>query len=150
MLASGDPFPSFSICVQCGRCASGCPVAFEAPHTPRKVIRFLQLGELQSACQSPFLWFCALCQACTVRCPRGVDISGLMLALRREGLRRGWIKLEKDLYFYKAFKEMVGKGGKISELRLGWETALHKFPRHPVEEAILLFKLWRKGKMKIG
>lgn len=122
-------------------------MAFESAHTPRKVIRLLQLGEMKSASQSPFPWFCVTCQVCTVRCPRGVDVLGIMLALRREGQRQGWVKLEKELYFYKAFKEMVEKEGKIREFRLGVKTASRKFPLHPLEGIILLGKMWRKGKL---
>jgi len=122
-------------------------VAFESAHTPRKVIRLLQLGELKTAGQSPFPWFCATCQVCIVRCPRGVDVLGIMLALRREGQRQGWVKLDKEPYFYQAFKEMVEKEGRIREFRLGVKTALRKFPLHPLEEMILLFKMWRRGKL---
>lgn len=120
-------------------------MAFESLHTPRKIIRFLQIGQVETACRSPFLWFCAMCQACTVRCPRGVDVSGMMLSLRRLGIENGWIG--KDLWYYKIFTEMIHKRGKIDELRLGLAAAFHKAPRHPIEDALLLFRLWRRGKI---
>jgi len=60
-------------------------VAFESPHTPRKALRFLQIGRVEAAVRSPFLWFCATCQARPAPCPRGVDMAGIMLALRRKG-----------------------------------------------------------------
>jgi heterodisulfide reductase subunit C len=130
-------------CVQCGRCSSGCPVAFESPHTPRKVLRFLQVGKTEAAARSPFLWFCATCQTCTVRCPRGVDVAGIMLGLRRLGYRGE----SREFPFYRHFRRIVEKRGRISELRLGFKMALAKFPLHPWEDAVLLFKLWRRGKL---
>lgn len=134
-----------SVCVQCGRCSSGCPVAFESSDTPRKIIRFLQLGEVERACRSPFVWFCAVCQACTVRCPQGVDILEIMLRLRRMGLEKGWIK--KERWYYRTFTDMIKRRGKIDELRLGLSGVYHKGPLHPIEDALLLFKLWRRGKI---
>jgi len=130
-------------CVQCGRCSSGCPVAFESPQTPRKVLRLLQIGRVEAAVHSPFLWFCATCQTCTVRCPRGVDVAGIMLALRRRGYR----KEEKELSFYRNFLRIVEKKRRVSELRLGFKMAVGKLPLHPWEDAVLLFKLWRRGKI---
>lgn len=145
MFPASDTFSTSSHCVQCGRCSSGCPVAFESPHTPRRVLRFLQLGQVETACRSPFLWYCAMCQACTVRCPRGVDVSETVLGLRRLGIEKGWIA--KDLWYYRIFTEMIEKKGKIHELRLGLAAAFHKGVRHPLEDALLLFRLWRRGKI---
>lgn len=140
-----DSLSTSSLCVQCGRCSSGCPVAFESPHTPRKIIRFLQLGQVETACRSPFLWYCTLCQACTVRCPRGVDVAETVLGLRRLGVANGWIG--KDRWFYALFTKMIEKKGKIQEIRLGLSAALHKGFRHPIEDALLFFRLWRRGKI---
>jgi len=142
VVSTDDLFAS-RLCVQCGRCSSGCPVAFESTHTPRKVLRFLQVGRMETAVRSPFLWFCATCQACTVRCPRGVDVAGIMLGLRRLGFR----ETDKELSFYRHFRQIVERRGRISELRLGLKLALGKLPLHPWEDALLLFKLWRRGKI---
>ncbi|RPJ41613.1 MAG: hypothetical protein EHM27_05610 [Deltaproteobacteria bacterium] len=140
---SSKEISPFACCVQCGRCSFGCPVAFETAHTPRKVLRFLQVGRMETAIRSPFLWFCATCQACTVRCPRGVDVAGIMLGLRR----LGFCETDKELSFYRHFRRIVERRGRISELRLGLKLALGKLPLHPWEDAVLLFKLWRRGKI---
>lgn len=144
---SSPGIPPYGGCVQCGRCSSGCPVAFASPHTPRKVVRFLQIGRSDAASHSPFLWFCATCQTCTVRCPRGVDVAGIMLALRRVGYEDGTLRAKKELSFYRHFREMVEKKKKIREFHLGLQIALRKVPLHPLEDAVLLFKLWRRGKL---
>jgi heterodisulfide reductase subunit C len=138
-----DDLAASRVCVQCGRCSSGCPVAFESPHTPRKVLRLLQVDRLEAAVQSPFLWVCATCQTCTVRCPRGVDVAGIMIALRR----KGYHEEAKEHSFYRNFLEIMEKKKRISELRLGLKMAMGKLPLHPWEDAVLLFKLWRRGKI---
>lgn len=145
MQPTSETLSRSSVCVQCGKCSSGCPVAFESRHTPRKIIRFLQLGQIDTARQSPFLWFCAMCQACAVRCPQGVDIPGMMLELRRQEFSRNGGR--RDLWYYRIFTGMVEKRGRIDELRLGLAAALRKGSRHPIEDALLLFKLWRRGKI---
>lgn len=144
---SGEQTIGDSLCVQCGRCSAGCPVAFETPHTPRKVIRFLQIGDLAGACRSPFLWACAMCRACSVRCPRGVDVAEIMVSLRRIGQSRGWVDRSRDLAFYRIFQQMVEKKGRVSELRLGLALRWRKLPLHPYKEALLAWKLWRKGRL---
>lgn len=134
-----------SQCVQCGRCSAGCPVAFESRHSPRKIIRLLQLEQRGEARRSPFLWLCATCQACSTRCPRGLPVLEIMLALRREGQGRGEVRPPA---FYRIFRQMIEKKGRVNEWQLGFQSALHKFPRHPLADALLFFRLWRRGKIR--
>jgi heterodisulfide reductase subunit C len=131
-------------CVQCGKCSSGCPVAFDTSHTPRKLLRFLQWGWLEDASRSPFVPLCAQCQTCTVRCPRGIDVSGVVLALQRTGRARGWIRPDS---FHKTLEEMIERTGRVSELRLGLLVAMRRLPVHPLEDLILFFKMLLRGKL---
>ncbi len=140
---------SYKACVQCGKCSAGCPVAFESEHTPRNIIRLLQLGRWKEACESPFLWVCAGCYTCTVRCPRGVQIAEEMLALRRMSFEKNWVMPGEKLIFHKNFLEMIKKKKRISELSLGLAVGLRTFPpTHLVEDVMLLLKLLRRGKLK--
>lgn len=140
---------SYLACVQCGRCSAGCPVAFESEHTPRNIIRLIQLGLWKEACQSPFIWMCASCYTCTVRCPRGVKIAEVMLHLRRLSFEKNWITPGEKLVFYKSFLNMVKEKRKINELSLGLSVGLRSFPpAHPMEDAILLLKMLKRGKLR--
>jgi heterodisulfide reductase subunit C len=87
-------------CYQCGRCAAGCPqnVPGEMDVSPTRVMHWLQLEAAfperaseytQRALGAETPWLCAGCQACTTRCPQGVDIAAAMDVLRQEGLERG-------------------------------------------------------------
>jgi heterodisulfide reductase subunit C len=69
-------------CYQCGKCAAGCPVAFAMDMLPSQVIRYAQLGLVDRLTQSNTIWLCAACQTCYTRCPKGVDLSRIMEALR--------------------------------------------------------------------
>jgi len=69
-------------CYQCGKCAAGCPSAFAMDMLPSQVIRLLQLGQVDEVLHSETPWFCASCQTCYSRCPKGLDLSRVMEALR--------------------------------------------------------------------
>lgn len=70
-------------CVQCGRCTSACTAGFLASETPRQVVRHLQWNELEAAVGSSFLYQCKQCIGCTVQCPQGVDVAGVVQALMK-------------------------------------------------------------------
>jgi len=74
-------------CYQCGACSAGCPVAFAMDVQPSQVIRLVQLGQVEEALESETIWFCAACQTCYARCPKGVDLSRIMEALREIALK---------------------------------------------------------------
>lgn len=74
-------------CYQCGKCSAGCPLVSVMDLLPNQVIRLVQLGQ-EEVLDSKTIWFCASCFTCAVRCPRGVDLSKVMEALRLMSLRR--------------------------------------------------------------
>ena len=76
------------LCNQCARCSSGCPVAEHMDRTPNQVIRSVQLDD-ESVLESRAIWLCASCETCTTRCPQGVDVAGIMDALKIEAKARG-------------------------------------------------------------
>lgn len=82
-------------CIQCGKCTAGCPASHGMDILPHQVIRLLQLGQIEKLLDSKAIWSCAACFTCVSRCPRGVDISKIMEALRLVSIRpKGKNKLE--------------------------------------------------------
>ncbi len=74
-------------CDQCGTCSGSCPMVGEMDITPSEMMRMVQLGR-KEVMESKAMWICASCFACTVRCPRGLDLSRVAEALRQVKLRQ--------------------------------------------------------------
>jgi heterodisulfide reductase subunit C len=74
-------------CYQCGKCSAGCPMAKDMNLLPNQIIRLMQLGLREEIAKANTIWMCASCTTCGVRCPRGVDLSKVMEALRALALR---------------------------------------------------------------
>jgi len=79
---------NLNLCYQCGKCSAGCPMSFAMDLLPNQVMRLVQLGLEEDIAGSKAIWLCASCLTCTVRCPKGVDISRVMEALRLITLRK--------------------------------------------------------------
>jgi heterodisulfide reductase subunit C len=75
-------------CFQCGLCSGTCPVRFAMDLSPTQVIRFVQIGELEKVIESNTFWICSTCYACHSRCPRKINITRIMEALRQIRLRK--------------------------------------------------------------
>ncbi len=69
-------------CMQCGLCSALCPWReVEGQFLPRLMIRQGQLG-LEGYESDEVLFGCTTCNKCVLNCPRGVDIIGVMRAMR--------------------------------------------------------------------
>lgn len=79
---------SVKICMQCATCTGMCPMAQEMDFSPRKVMHMAQFGLMEKLAGVNTYWKCASCHACSVKCPRGIDIAKVMEALRQQVLRK--------------------------------------------------------------
>jgi heterodisulfide reductase subunit D len=74
-------------CIQCGTCSASCPTAYAMDHTPRQLWRLVNLGLVDEVLNSRTFWLCTVCKSCQVRCPRGIDITDAMVALKEWATR---------------------------------------------------------------
>jgi len=65
-------------CYQCGKCTAACPFSF----SPQRVMRHLQLGQLDQALAMETTWVCASCLTCSRVCPKDADPAGIMQDLK--------------------------------------------------------------------
>jgi heterodisulfide reductase subunit D len=75
-------------CIQCGTCSASCPTAYAMDYTPRQLWKLVQLGLKDEVVNSRTFWLCTTCKACTVRCPRGIELTETMLMLKRYAVKK--------------------------------------------------------------
>ncbi len=96
---------SASTCFNCGNCTAVCNLSTESVPFPRKVIRYLQLGDKDKLMQSPEPWLCYYCGDCSETCPRDADPGEVMMGLRRYLTSLyDWTGLSRLFYTSKAFE----------------------------------------------
>lgn len=69
-------------CFQCGVCTAVCPWGL-VQKEPVNVRRLIRLAQLDADGWGEAIWLCTTCALCEARCPRGVPVSEIILALRR-------------------------------------------------------------------
>ncbi|RUM34497.1 MAG: heterodisulfide reductase [Archaeoglobus sp.] len=91
-------------CMQCGACASICPLArvgFEWYN--KKLIKAILIGMKEELLDDSTPWACVACNRCTEICPRQVSPFEVMFAMRRlmvEELAISTLAIEGDRSLY--------------------------------------------------
>jgi heterodisulfide reductase subunit C len=108
-----------SVCFQCKKCSSGCPVAKLTKSRPSEIMRQLHLGAGNELLESDLVWMCASCETCSTRCPMGIDVAAVLDALRRLALERGAAKPTGNVpLFNRYFLKTVETFGRTYEIGL--------------------------------
>jgi len=108
-----------SVCYQCKRCTSGCPVSSMAQCPPSEMMRRLHLGMGDELLNSDILWMCVSCETCSTRCPMGIDVAAVMDALRKLAVQRGAAKPEGNVpLFNRAFLKTVEVFGRTYDIAM--------------------------------
>ena len=134
-------------CIQCGSCAGGCPAMFAMDYSPMQIIKMINLGMKEKVLSSSTIWVCSACYTCTVRCPRNVDFTSLMMSLKYMAIRENMVKDDVKSDFHKYFFGVINKYGRNHELefliKLLDTSNLGSFAR-------LGLRLLKKGKMHMS
>jgi heterodisulfide reductase subunit C len=139
---------NLSACLQCKKCSSGCPVGPLTKSRPSEIVRRLQLNAGDELLDSDLLWMCVSCETCSSRCPMGIDVAGLMDALRKLASARGASKQKGNApLFNKAFLktvELFGRSyemGMIAAYKLGTGKLMNDTGKFPA--------MLKKGKISL-
>ena len=137
-----------SVCFQCKKCSSGCPVAKLARTRPSEIMRQLHLGAGDELLASDLVWMCASCETCSARCPMGIDVASVMDALRRLALERGTPVPEGNVpLFNRAFLKTVETFGRSYEI--GMITAYKLGTGKLMNDTEKVPAMLRKGKIAL-
>jgi heterodisulfide reductase subunit C len=111
------PATRISLCYQCQKCASGCPIGFASDWLPSQIIRLILLGAVREVLSSRAIWLCVTCSTCTARCPMGIDLAAAMDTLRRRAIEEGLAsEATPEAIFNDAFLRSVRRHGRVYEL----------------------------------
>ncbi len=69
-------------CIQCGKCAGGCPVSIKTSLDVRFLIYEALTGCLPDPTHMEELWDCTCCFTCVERCPKDVKPAEFIIGLR--------------------------------------------------------------------
>jgi quinone-modifying oxidoreductase subunit QmoC len=108
-----------SQCIHCGLCAGSCPLSRYMDRSPRQLLYLAREGFREDVLRSFTIWLCTSCYTCTVRCPRGIQVTELMYALKRRAIEEGlYPKRFAIPVLAREFGRMVRSRGRITESRL--------------------------------
>lgn len=77
-------------CIQCGKCTGSCP---EAGRTPFNIRVLVRKNQFRSKIEDTIPWYCTSCGACTLRCPRDVKPSEMIIEIRSSLVEEGQMPL---------------------------------------------------------
>lgn len=123
-------------CFQCGACTATCPwgVVRQEPFTVRRLIRRAQLG-LDGWAED--LWLCTTCRACEAHCPRGVEITGVMEALRDLAWRERAVPHGLPSVLWSVYRD-GNPWGQPPSRRTAWAKGL-EVPEFTAEHEVLYY-----------
>jgi heterodisulfide reductase subunit C len=116
-------------CYQCGKCSAGCPQAERMDILPSTIIRLVQYGDVEKAASAESVWQCLNCLTCSTRCPKSVNIAGVMDALKQISIEKKCVhpKQKRVLAFQRSFLNAVHRNGRTNEIEMVAEYKIRGF-----------------------
>ena len=75
-------------CMKCGKCSATCPAYDEMEYHPHQFVSMVLKGQIEKLAASKSIYKCLSCFACLERCPRNVEPSKLVEAVRLAVVRQ--------------------------------------------------------------
>jgi heterodisulfide reductase subunit C2 len=134
-------------CFACGTCAVSCPVReFDETFNPRKIIHMALLGMKDQVLKSDFVWMCSGCVSCQERCPQGITITELMMALKNIAVKHDIVH-----FAFKVQAEEIYKFGRLYEVGdLNARREKINLPRLPEDPTAVRAIMDNEGLTKIA
>ncbi|NLE60879.1 MAG: heterodisulfide reductase subunit C [Planctomycetes bacterium] len=143
-------------CYQCGKCSAGCPMADRMDVIPSQIMRLVQMERLDKAMKAESIWLCVSCQTCSTRCPKSVNIAGVIDALRQLSVEQNVASpaQQRTVVFQKAFLDNIRRNGRLKELELVGFFKVGAFLKGPsltflFKDSLLAPKMMTRGKFHL-
>jgi len=137
-------------CIQCGTCVGACPVSPYMDLSPRQIIAMTRAGFKDDVLGCFTIWLCASCYACAVACPKQIQITDVMYALKRQAILEG--RHPKNFAvptLAQEFYRQVWTHGRSSEGRLIMALYAKVDPLLMVRNMVLGLRLVLRGRIGI-
>jgi len=70
-------------CIQCGKCTGGCAVSLKTDLNSRRLVREALVSDNKEVLKDlEYIWDCTTCATCTLRCPKGIEPSEVIIGMR--------------------------------------------------------------------
>ena len=97
-------------CLTCSECSNCCPVFYERSiFDPQAIIRMVNLGLTEELLQSPSIWLCIECGACSKACTQTVKGREIIARLRQMAIDGGYVSPKLPYQLKKAEKLIYPK-----------------------------------------
>jgi heterodisulfide reductase subunit C len=143
-------------CYQCGKCSAGCPRGEQMDVLPSTVIRLIQYGEVKKAASAASVWQCVACLTCSTRCPKSVNIAGVMDALKQISLEKKCVHptQKRIVAFQRSFLNAVKRNGRLNEIEMVAEYKIRGFlgdgnPIQAMKDANLGLPMLMRNKLHV-
>ncbi|MDD5094122.1 MAG: (Fe-S)-binding protein [Dehalococcoidia bacterium] len=111
-------------CYQCGRCTSGCPVTSRSALNIRRMVREAIIRDsAETIFDKKEIWDCTTCSTCSIRCPRGLKPSEVIIGMRSILVEEGRVPTTAMDAMEGVFKH-GNPWGKPRNKRSEWATSL--------------------------
>ena len=137
-------------CLQCGLCSGSCPLSLYMDYTPRRLMHLSREGFKEEVLSSSSIWLCTACYACMVECPKKINITHLMYALKQRAIEEGrYPKRFPIPVMAQQFARMVRRSGRITESWLVLKIFLRTSLWRLLGMSGLGLRLFRTGRMRL-
>lgn len=118
-------------CLQCGLCSGSCPLSLYMDYTPRRLMHLSREGFKEEVLSSLTIWLCTCCYACMVECPKKINITHMMYALKERAIEEHvYPKRFPMPVLAREFAKAVKRHGRITEswlvMRVFMQTAIFR------------------------
>lgn len=138
-------------CLQCGMCSAACPLSLYMDYTPRRLMHLSREGFKEEVLSSFSIWLCTCCYACMVECPKQINITHLMYALKERAIREGFYPKRFPIpIMAREFAHMVLRSGRITESWLVLRIFLHSSVLRLFGLSKLGLRLMRVGRLRFS
>jgi quinone-modifying oxidoreductase, subunit QmoC len=137
-------------CLQCGLCSGKCPLSLYMDYTPRRLMHLSREGFKEEVLGSTSIWLCTACYACMVECPKQINVTHLLYALKQRAIEEGRYPRRFAIpIMSKEFVRMVRGAGRITESLLVVRILMRSAIWRLLGMSRLGLKLFRAGRMAV-